>query len=232
MQEYREIILETEYKTSQRVVVATLLGHAIFAAEQHALCHLANLHLFVGGALIDVVSVASEIGTVASMMHNILLQDALWDNPLRIDLHPLYLAAQQGCLRLPGTTDDAHVQQAVVAIGIEMIGRDVDNDALARLWNRTTQTPTGALHIAQDALSLFCSSIVLQHAFQLVVELILRFDGAQILSNAVVDNLINDCQVVVGRSLFHIHVEESTIAHDARVITRLFLFFVEVIEDA
>ena len=231
MQEHGELVLEAEHKTSQRVVVAALLCHTVFTTEQHALSHFANLHLLVGGTLKDVVSVTGEIGTVASMTYDILLQDASWDNPLRIDLHPLYLTAQQRCLRLRRATDYAHVQQTVVAIGIEVVGGDIDNDILTSFRNRIVQAPAGAFHIAEDALPLFSCRGIFQHAFQLVVELVLRLNARQILGNAVVSNLTHHRQMVVGRGLLHIYVEESTVTDYLRRLTILLLLRVKVVEN-
>ena len=231
MQEDRELVLEAEHDAPQGVVIATLLSHTVFATEQHAGCHFANLHLLVGGALKDVVSVAGEIGTIASMTHNILLENALWDNPLRVHLHPFHFTSQQRGLRLPGATDDAHIQHAVTAIGIEMIGRKIDDDALARLGYGMVQAPAGALHITEDALSLFVGSSIFQHALQFVIELILRLDGCQVVSDAVVFDFVDDQEMVVGRSLLHIHIEESTIANDVGR-TLLVVINIKVIEDA
>ena len=231
MQEDGELVLEAEYDAAQRVVVATLLCYTIFTTEQHTARNFANLHLLIGYALIDAVIVAGKVGTVANVTHHILLQNALGNNPLRIDFHPLHLTGQQRGLCLPGTTDNTHVEQTVVAIGIEMVGRKIDDNMLARLWYRMVQTPARALHIANDALSLFVGSSILQHVLQPVVELILWFNSIQILGNAVVLNLAEDREMIVGRHLFHIDVEETTIADDIAGSLRLF-FLIQMVEDA
>ena len=212
MQKHRELVLKPEDNTPQRVACAAGLRHTVFAAEQHLTRHGTDVHGLIGRPLINAITVAGKVGRVAGMARYISIYDALRNNPLGVNLHPFHTARQLRRLRPQRSAYHPHVQHAVGVVGIQMIGRDIDYDALAFFHNRLMAPPTTALHVDHDALPLSGRDRRSQHAFHAVVIAVPWLNAMQVLAQAVRLNLTeHNARETLGGQI-HRNVKQLAVA--------------------
>lgn len=120
MHVYAVIVIESEYQPAERIAASAPLHNGIVGAEEHLTRHVLGFYNLAGAALTHEVVVTIEIGMVAYMMHNARLDDALRDYPLGVEIHSLYLAVEQRCLRLKRSYRHLHHETFVAVVGIEM----------------------------------------------------------------------------------------------------------------
>ena len=172
---YAVIVIESEYQPAERIAASAPLHNGIVGAEEHLTRHVLGFYNLAGAALTHEVVVTIEIGMVAYMMHNARLDDALRDYPLGVEIHSLYLAVEQWCLRLKRSYRHLHHEAFVAVVGIEMQSRHINNHILlVQLRIIAVVLPTATLHIAeqQSAISLVVSLVEFVYVF--VVQWVMR----------------------------------------------------------
>ena len=89
----REIVVESEDDAPQRIALTALLDDEIVAALQHGTVALRHGDVAARSALTDEIVLATEIAS-AQPVCDALLDDALGNDPLWVDIHAIDIARQ------------------------------------------------------------------------------------------------------------------------------------------
>ena len=130
VKEHGEVVREAENDASQGVACPTLLSYAVAAAGELAAADVSRVYALSALTVGHEVAMACKVGGVAGMAGDVVLDDALRDEPLGVHLHVGDLAGQQGGLRLLGTAGGTHIDDGVGRDAPEVVGRYVDDDIL------------------------------------------------------------------------------------------------------
>ena len=207
----------------------TLLCYAIFSAKQHLPTDSSHVLRLIGLPVYDTVVIAGKIGTVASVMRHILLQYTAWDNPLRVDLHPLNITGKQRCLGSSCATGNAHGDNAVRTTSIEMKRGNVDHHMFDTMIDWPVLSPSCTLHITDNSLAVFFCSGSLQHRRQLSVIVGSRLNIAQKGINAVVTYFLHNCPYGIMVRAVDVNIKKFPINGDSP--ERVLLIDIQMVED-
>lgn len=170
-----EIVVETEDDSSQRVAGASLLHHHVFATKQHIAAYAFHMNHLSRAPFSDKISVGGEPGCAPRMMHDAALHDALWHDPLRVDIHALQGAHQQWRLRFQAATHHTHRKRFLLVLCHKVERRNVHHDISLMQIRLVGQSPPTSLHVDHDELAAIqARRVAMEHVFQPVVQGVAR----------------------------------------------------------
>ena len=163
MQIYTVVVVKAEDDAPQSVAFASALNHMIVVAHHHAGCHKRRIHLLTRLALAYKIVMTLKVAHIASMMAHRCLDNALGNDPLRIEVNTLDTSCEQWSLGFQTSECNTHSHSVVLVNCFKLLRRHVHKHILVVQLRIVAMTPSAAFYIAEHTAAFGSRQRARQH---------------------------------------------------------------------